>query len=510
MLLALALAALQGTSCNNSNYHLVSHAGLQPDAEVSTPCGGTSVTVHIKLDAELGVILLDGAVEGSISVTIQTPESCPLQHLKYEGDIHECGPPLQGYHCNPLAAKVKVQLFKAEPPCPTIPVNLSQFLGGFLALLQSGQAQITVPCNELKDVTDTLPDSAKVRNTARIRPCKGTGSPSAPLEQTEPVEVGLHHHLHDGDPKELDLDALVPDGTTLPGLVAIEGGDDLIALLTSGSGALPAVLEEVDAHHGNLGWFDDLSCVVTSSYEYQEGGEVHSLSATQLINGNFRDNGDYLVELPSAAPDGPGGEGGTVPFLTRWLCLSGDLYCAERSSTSGVIYPEKNGAATLPLAMDLRFVPELRDWVSDPFRLRRGDAFRYTVSAPVPGTLVVEGSLAYQWAEGATPVALVAALLGPTWTHVVDTSGPVPRIVETTRRHFTGSLARRTTYGSYAEVAPGVWRPMELGIEEFGEGERLERSSTLSLSGFRRAGEAPRALAMPKPLADRWAVLLGL
>ena len=76
------------------------------------------------------------------------------------------------------------------------------------------------------------------------------------------------------------------------------------------------------------------------------------------------------------------------------------------------------------------------------------------------------------------------------------------------RRHFTGELATRHRYRRYAEVAPGVWRPMEVEIEEFAPGGDRVRRSTLSFSGRRRTG-APGELRVPNPVSDLWHVQTG-
>ena len=87
----------QSSNCNNTYKSFLSHPGYQPDAEINTPCAQTSVTVTVTVSLGGEIKIVEAGTSGSISVTIETPSSCPSQKLWIEEDLHSCGLPLEGY-----------------------------------------------------------------------------------------------------------------------------------------------------------------------------------------------------------------------------------------------------------------------------------------------------------------------------------------------------------------------------------------------------------------------------
>ena len=261
----LPVLLLQGTNCNDSSYHVVSPLpGPQPESVIYQPCGGGSFTVEVKFEASGDIVVLDGKAEGSITVTIQLPEQCPRSYVSLSGEFHECGPPLKGWNCDPKGDVVSVTLWESDDPCPTLPVNLGEFLSGFPGLIRAG-VPVTLPCKDLKDASDRIQPSSRTRNTARVSPCP---------PQTEGTEQGQgaylntvgrsSYYVHHGDPTALDLDALVADGTVVASVAHVQGGAELAAYLASGHPAnLPPILREVLAHHAPLEWFD--GCLLYTS-----------------------------------------------------------------------------------------------------------------------------------------------------------------------------------------------------------------------------------------------------
>lgn len=96
---------------------------------MSQPCGGGSITIFVKVQASGDIIIVDVDVEGSVAVTIESPAECPRSYVWHSGEIHECGPRLEGWNCNPKGAKVRVKYYKIANPCPTIPTSLSELPG---------------------------------------------------------------------------------------------------------------------------------------------------------------------------------------------------------------------------------------------------------------------------------------------------------------------------------------------------------------------------------------------
>lgn len=350
------------------------------------------------------------------------------------------------------------------------------------------------------DATDELDPEAKIRNTARISACKGQ---AAVLEELGALST---EHVHHGDATAIDLDSMVSEEALVPGTIRIQGGQVLASLLRSGPPThLPPILQEVATHHPPLEWIDDLLCQVATEYAIGDGERTELVRRSQPVLGDYRAGGDFAVTLYESAVDE---DGEPVHFIQDWLYLDGNLYTAERSALSGTVYPARNGSTALPRATHLRFVPAIQSWVSGPFPFLTSGAAEYAVHSSGPQSLEVEAGFRWGFSQGAEPSLVAHALFGTRWLYRVDLRGAIPRVSEMERRHFTGELATRHRYRRYAEVAPGVWRPMEVEIEEFAPGGDRVRRSTLSFSGRRRTG-APGELRVPNPVSDLWHVQTG-
>lgn len=497
--------------CNDTYKQFLSHPGYQPDAEINTPCGVSTITVHVKVTAEGGIVIVDGGIEGSISVTIQTPSTCPSQKLFIAEDLHYCGLDLIGWHCNPEGRQVPINLYGSDDPCPSIPtgedlINLiaSAVVGGTIPNIP-----ITVPCSSLTDITDTLPPSARFRWTAKATKCKSQRS----AEQTTYMEdfealngngtvCGLFGGIVPGNPTQYDFESLVPQGERLGGLTVVEGLDDLAALFDSGSSDQQVVIDLMSSH-ASIDWIDDLSIRVQTDTLLANGEWI---SNDRLFHGSFRANGDFAVHAPGVIE--PGEEGQIPSFYTLSYTRIGELvFSMLEGSDSAMVHPGVNGAATSLFQGPLSDLAPALNWLQNPFGLLGGAVVRHELhGTQEEDRIEIVQTIPVTFEEGATANELTRALFGHGWKYAVDVSEGA-RVLQIERFDIeTGMVSKRVICGSHREVTPGTWRPMSMRILEFKPTGMPNRVRDITFSGGHHSGQQPGEIPVPRPAENTWFV----
>lgn len=510
------LAAVQDGNCNDHTYRLVSKPGEQPDTETFEHCGTTAFVVHVKIKADGSILVLSGEAEGSISVTITTPPRCVKHVVWHSGEIHECAGELEGWHCDPKGDTAQVKLLRADPACPTVPVDLEELLAGFKEMILKG-IPITLKCNELEDASDEIDDSARIRNTARIHEC---GSRQAPPPGgggqflTTPDGAVLYTHV--GDPVAIDYPALLGGVGPLETSTSAQGLELILGhLLAEGQEPLVDPVQGIVAAHPAMDWIDGLTCEVQTQWTAElPGGATTSYSRAFHVTGSFRSSGDFSVEIPEIIevqqPGPPGAVAqthGVHAFLHRWTGLQGNIYYCEEGERAGYVYPELNGAAALPRASHLWVLPAIQRWTENPFQILRSGAAVHAVTDLGNGLLEVEQRIEWAYGPGAAqPNALAESLLGDVWSLLVDGTGPAPRVLELELRGSTGELRSRYAFDAYREFGPGVWRPSVVRWWEYTGAGELERATTLRFAHRGHPGPVPLPLSPPAPADGLWYV----
>lgn len=504
--LALWVSALQG-GCNNTNYHIITGPGIDPGSQTTEPCGETSVTVSVQVQTGGAIRIVTGQAQGSVSVTVKTPDKCIKSYTEYGADIHECQGPLQGWDCNPQGGTVTVKYFKADNPCPTLPTDLSKFLGAYRASIAGGSMTISVPCTAPKDATSTLDPSGRTRKTAKLTKCT-TGMIETGVIDTRPEVFTDHGQTmlrYAGDAASFDF-SQVPATARVSNELTLTGVDDLYEMLTSGSiEPLPSPLQAVRQSTGPLNWIDDMACTVTDSYTLDAAGDTIAVKRVQQLMGDLRGDGDFSLELPETVNDEAGKP---VAFSTRWTRVAGNLFSAEASGLTGSILPWTNGATALAMSTQLAHTQDLIEWLNDPYGLASSDAARYESHELSPGKYQVTRH--YDWsADNGVEVPLpVVALLGEVRVWTIDATGTRPRVTQIEHK-YGGTTVQRVVFQRDSEVVSGTWRPAQWKIETLDASGQVVSTSQLAVTAARRPSAIPSTLEYPKPPSGIWYVLLA-
>jgi hypothetical protein len=456
------------------------------------------------------IYVAEAGAEGSISVGITTPESCPQSQLWYSGEIHECEGTgtLIGFHCDPTTPLVSVKYYENLSPCPTIP-TLGDVIDSIswedLEDLANGNGTLLFPCNALADATSSLDPSAQERKSATISRCSddppgtllqpaptvttyGTGAASTsvlahvPTDQLSQIETSIP------DSPDASLRVVIDNpGAFLP-FLAEPTPEDLPVQLATARGALP-----------DLDWIDGLS--VTIDDVYPEAG----YSYQRLVHASLRGTGDFMFEIPESVS--AGSEPATI-WLHRWTRIYGDIFRTELSNSVGELLPRKNGASSVAVSTHIDFAPTLVNWVNRPFELLGGDSVRYQVveSDPISDSCTIELRVDRDASIDGSPS--LSAFFGDYWAYRVDQVSTTPTIVSRSRYGSSGDLRERISYGSYQEVATGIERPLRLLVERFDDAGQVRHLTRLTILGHRRDDATPEQIQAPIPTSDLWTVRL--
>lgn len=497
--------------CNHTYKRRLSHPGYQPDHQTSTTCGESSVTIHIKITGEGNFVIVSGEVEGSIAIQIKTPSSCATQKLWIPEDVHDCGTPLGGWHCNPEGRQIPIQLFLNPSPCPEIPTGaaLEAFLTGAGIPGRLPNIPLTVPCGELVDVTEQLPPGARFYWTAKATRCQSSEEPvpgTATEAWTSPDGVsevlGLFGATVQGGAGTFDFGALAPSGETVGGVVTLSGLAELQEVLAPlvGPADVPLV-EEIRGSYAPLDWIDHLRVEVSSSTRLANG---EWLAGTNVFSGSFRADGDFhvtragLLEQEGARP---------LPYAVHYTRVGGDVFSSLDGGNSSMVHLAANGGATLVMQGPLAELEPVLRWVAHPLGLAAATYVRHElVPGEEPDRLALHQSFAVEFADDLPPLHLSRALLGYAWRYVVDVSAAA-RVLSAERFQVaSGNVQRRIEFASHAELAPGIWRPMEMTIHDLDPDGAVRRTLQYRFSGGRRANSSPLELRVPSNAENSWFV----
>lgn len=504
----LVLAPAGPDDCDGVYKKFLSHPGYQPDAETSTNCGESSVTVHVKVKGDGSIIIASGEVEGSIAVTVKTPSSCPSQKLWINEDLHTCGQPLKGWNCNPEARKIPIKLYSNTDPCPEIPTGdaLEAFIGGSWVPSTIPNIPLTVPCKELTDITNTLPKGARYRWTAQATRCKKEGAYEVPTSiehyasKGGSSEVyGLYGEAVFGDPAEYNFGAFVDEGAVLPGVTVIEGLDKLGEELAKHDGkADNALAQSIAGAYPALDWIDNLHVSVSTSNLVKEVGDWVESEMSFLCH--LRDSGDFQVSKTFGLELE---EGGVDVFTESFTMVAGNLYSSLQGGNASMAHLGVNGAATLAMQGPLGELDYIQKWFNNPIRVSNSGVMNHE-EIKIPEGTVLTQAVGYEVAEEAEFSMLVLALVGSRWEVELNEAGTPLEAIRVDQ--FTGVIRERHSFSRHAAIAPGVMRPMTVGIEEFNDRGELVRTVNLEFAGARREGSEPITFSVPTTLDNSWYV----
>jgi len=508
LFLAPTATALQTSGeCPHQDYERLSKVGYQPDAETSTTCGETSMTISVTISAGGEIVVADADATGAISVEIATPSECKTQKLHYSGEVNGCKPPGSGYcnWCDHDAAKVNVKLYQNDSPCPSLPpADLLGLLGGARNTITNG-VPITIPCGTLKDVTNEAVDpGSRVLNSARLVGCADCDPPAQsgrPDAGTYFSEGGATHFLYQGKLNQLDMDAVLSGTERLAEAGVADLDPSLVSHLTSESpGALPPVLQQVRNQQGTLEWVDDIVCEVQTMYPVDVPGFEGITRRSFAVLGDLRAGGDFSVRLPELIE----GEADEVfAFTEHWASLSGDVYFAEEGEPAGTIYPARNSSDSLPYSTRLWFISELRAWLENPYRIYASDAMEFSISEEGGGILRITQEINWSYAEGVPETPAAQWLLGGRTEFTVNTNGANPMVTKVRRVDAAGTYVDYEFEGQ-AAIRGTAKRPTTVNISSYAVDESLIRRTTITVTSLDRVSTEPSNLSLPQPIEDAW------
>lgn len=503
--------ALQDADCNGHYKSLESHVGYQPSAQTSEPCGVSSFSIHVLVEAEGRIVKIVGAeVEGAVTITISMPSECPSQKLWHTEDIHNCSSPLPGWHCNPQARQVPIKLYVSESPCPKAPSKeaLTKMVIKALTGVALPGVSISVPCGKLDDVTGDLPETARYRWTAHAEKCSDK-SLSEVETSAEIIFLDEGSHVLHGlfgeavaNPAQFDFEALVPVDEQVSGVAQVTGMDALSQLFAAGThGESPEIVSAVLEAGSPIDWIDGLGASVETSFLYQE----EWLERGSTWFGSFRESGAFDV-IEQGVIQTP--EGRSIARSHFYSSRGeGTIFTMAEGGRSCMVFPVANGAATLVHQGPLADIEPIIGWLDDPYGLIDGPAVNHEVTTASDTRVLIDQFLSVEYGEGVTSSLVSEALFGYGTRFTVDTSAE-PVIVSSERYHVaSGEIVQRARFSRFREVAPGVKRPMVIRTTEFEAGVPI-RHQTVTLSGSRSEGQIPTELVLPRPEEDVWLVRL--
>jgi hypothetical protein len=512
MLAALTLSApspVHQAPCNHSTYDQDDAVppGDQPGSGTTIPCGSSSLTVHVTISAEGSVQVVDVGTSGALSIKLETPASCPSQRLNYSGEIIACEGTgsLHCWNCDPHGADVKVTLYQNHSPCPTLPpADLLGVLNSVGAALMDG-APVTIPCGELKDVTEEeLDEGSRVRKSARISKCDPCESP-AELPSRDGLNAyvestGSRLFIYQGKLTALDLDTILAGFEPMSDFGTFDVDPALTAhLLGEAPDVVPAPLEQALLALGNPEFVDDVVCEVRTTYLLNSPSFQGEATRSFVVMGSLRSNGDFSLRLPETIRH----EGKRVSFTEHWASVDGDIFFAEEGELSGVVYPLANRSAAIALSTRLWFVNRLQQWMSDPFQVSASSAMLYSVEELEGQILRIRCAIDWSYAPEAVENVAAELLLGGECEYEVDVSGTQP-IVNSMRREHSSGMVELFEFNKYMDVRPGSSRPMSMTVQEYWPDGTLSRETEFEFTSMDRTAEAGRELAMPQPADDVW------
>ncbi len=484
--------------------------GYQPGSDTFTPCGSTSATVHVSISASGEVHVVGADAEGSLAITIQSPSQCPNQRLHYSGEIIGCkdSGTLHCWNCDPQGDQVRVKLYGNPSPCPSLPpANLSAILNAAGDAVSSG-LPITIPCDELKDVTEEqLDESSWTRYTARTNRCE-------PCEDGEPYperELAGQYltvgdavlFMHQGKLSQLDLQLLMAGAVPLAEFGAVTVPPELAAHLGADAPAtLPEELRLARESLGAIEGLDGFVCEIATSYAAGLPGAAGPVERTLSAYGKLRANGDYSIRLPESLSLS---DGRRASFTEHWLGSAGDVYCAEEGELSGVIYPGANRSAEIPRSTRLWFLRDLQSWLVDPLRLSTSPAMRYTTEEISATRLRVTQSLTWSYAAGVQPSPEALLLFGGSTEYLLDLAPHVPRVLAFTRLRPDGTRTE-VQLQRWSELAEGVQRPTLVTVTRHHQDGSLDRATTYRMTSVGTIADTAAQLDWPAPTDDVWYV----
>mgnify|MGYP000347600672 CR=1 FL=1 len=458
-------------------------------------------------DGKWQVASASGAAE--ISITIKQPPSCKSYYIKYSGALLECGPALEGCHCDMFEAFIDVSVWRAEPACPPVAPGAGgwgSLLGEIQELVFDGYTHY-VECNKPVDVTeDELPEDERKRRTARIHRCSDPDSGGGIAGPPEYIVEGdsLYAAFDERPDSEAILSVLEGAGV-LAGVTEIEGLQDFLELRASVDDEdRPLMLDELVSRFPTLAGVDVLTCGVDSTYFMPlPGGGFSELDRSHTLHLSLRSNGDFTAEkqLDLGVVDGV-----RESILLRWAGLGGDVYYKQDGDVMGMIYPAKNGAAASARASELWALSEIMSWLDNPFQLADGGGFIYDIQPLPDGRTKIERYV--DWTPSGDPGAdsIAASLLGGVWSATLFEVDGVVRLERLQLKGTTGQVVRDTHFTGWSEVLPGIERPRIWTVLEYRGDGTLRSTTAFRLDGGTFSPADLGAIRPPGSADARWLV----
>jgi hypothetical protein len=260
---------------------------------------------------------------------------------------------------------------------------------------------------------------------------------------------------------------------------------------------LPVELRDVATAHAAMAGVKGLDAVITREC-IEPGGTITN---TYAIQGQVRHDGSFAVTSST-----PGMcEGAPIIGVTELAFDGASFFVGTPGNPTYTAYASTSTSIDSALGMQASFMEPLRAWVYSPFWITQfpgtayaravvggGDNARVSITETYPGMLQAP------------------ALAGRTvYTLRVTQSGTHPVAIE--HLDSGGHVQIRREYGDYRELAPGVWRPMEIVERRFRDGKEpfLVETTRIRAALPMTRDESAAPLPRPRPEENRWRVHHG-
>ena len=377
-------------------------------------------------------------------VEFQTPAECIVAFTQQIETVWSCGPAASGLNCIPDSSKAFHASYH-DGGCPsTVGLTNGQVFSSW----------DEVPSDVIGVIQGITACTPPIRTldfdySARCRTCPEVELPRGPTPLHRESDLpGVSRWT--GDPREA-FDKLTPYDPFLTEYDrAMAGGhvsDRLLASAMAAAPGVPGMRFEAD--------------IEVLHFDAGHGLPVHRSSMNRVgaltRHGTFDCVDSSIVE-----------SGGEAVLVKQRLAFDGFLLFSE---TQGA---EEGNVYTLPHAVErgiwrVQVLPELlplHAWIVNPYGIATFDRHRFSVE---------------RWSGKSSVEKHTADGTAIDKTYLVDTDTyGVPVVLQSIVLDRNGQTRERTSFANFAELAPGLWRPLEIHRELFLDGDPDGRHIELS------------------------------